>query len=123
MSPNPRKPTPPKGSGPAGRRLWRAVVDEWDFEEWELALLREAVRTVDTLDQLAAIVSEAGLLVQGHDGPRVHPALVEQRQLKIALARILAALRLPDGEEGDESSGRRQRRAGARGVYKLKAVK
>lgn len=117
-----RAPAPPKGSAVGGRRLWRSVLDSFDLEEHELALLREAVRTVDTLDGLAAIVADEGLIVSTPTGPRAHPALVESRQLKIALARLLAALRMPDGEAGDESQGRRQRRVGARGVYKLRSV-
>lgn len=111
-------PAVPAGTGPSGRKLWRAVVGDWHLEEHELVLLREAVRTVDLLDALAAIVATDGPVIVAKSGPRAHPALVEARQLKIALARLLAALRLPDGADGDESAGRRaQRRVGARGVY------
>src|SRR4051794_16170619 len=116
-----RKPVLPKGTGQSGRKLWASVVDEWLLDEHELALLREAVRTVDVLDKLDAILKRQGLIVDGgKSGPKTHPALVEARQLKIALARIFGALRLPDGEDGTESQGRRQRRVGARGVYKLR---
>jgi hypothetical protein len=110
------------GFGPSGDRLWSKLTAEFEFEEHELALLREACRTVDLLDDLAAVVAADGAIIAAKDGPRAHPAVVESRQLKIALARILAALRLPDGEAGDESQGRRQRRVGARGVYRLRGV-
>lgn len=115
----PRKPATPAGAGPSGKRLWRSVVDSYELEVHELLLLKEAVRTVDLLDDLAKLVADDGPVTQDRFGQdRVHPALVEARQLKIALARLLAALRLPDGVEGDESQGRRtQRRVGARGVY------
>jgi hypothetical protein len=54
---------------------------------------------------------------------RVHPALVESRQLKVAFARLAAALRLPAGDESDPGASRRpQRRMGARGVYGPRAV-
>ena len=54
-------------------------------------------------------------------GRRAHPALVEARQQRIALARLLAALRLPAGEE--EAGDRRpQRRMGVRGVYGVGGV-
>jgi hypothetical protein len=116
----PKIPAVPKGTGPSGRRLWRAVLSEYELDEHELALLREAVRTVDTLDRLAEIVKRAGdIVVIGDKGPKVHPALVEARQLKIALARLLAALRLPEGEQLD---GRPQRRVGVRGTYGLRSV-
>jgi hypothetical protein len=105
---------PPKGAGPGGRKLWRDVVGKYDLEEHELALLREAVRTVDDLDALAAVMADQGVTI----GARVNPALVEARQLRIALARLLGALRLPAGDEEDPTVGRRpQRRIGARGVY------
>ena len=43
---------------------------------------------------------------------------VEARQLRISLARLVGALRLPAGDEDDQPAGRRpQRRGGARGVY------
>lgn len=104
-------PRPPTGTKASGKRLWESVVGEFELEEHELALLREAVRTVDLLDALDVAVRRDGVL--GPDG-RAHPAAVEARQQKIALARVLAALRLPSG---DESAARPQRRVGARGVY------
>jgi hypothetical protein len=72
-------------------------------------------RTVDVLDQLDAVVRRDGPVVGGQRGPKAHPALVEARQLKIALARLFGALRLPDGAVGDESRDRR--RVGVRGTY------
>ncbi|SFO52706.1 hypothetical protein SAMN05216207_107811 [Pseudonocardia ammonioxydans] len=92
--------------------MWDAVLGDFELEEHELALLREAVRCVDTLDQLDAIV-------RADSGPidpsgRVHPGVVEARQLRVTLARVLAALRLPSG---DEDEARPQRRAGVRGTY------
>jgi hypothetical protein len=109
-------PTPPDGAGPSGLALWRDVLSKYDLEQHEVALLREAVRTLDNLDSLADVVARDGITT----GAKVHPALVEARQLRIALARLLGALRLPAGDEDDQAAGRRpQRRVGARGVYSL----
>lgn len=115
-------PKPPAGLASAGKRLWTSVLTAWDLEEHERALLLEAARTVDVLDRLAEIVARDGDMVATSQGPRMHPAVVEARQLRIAFARQVAALRLPDGESGDESLGRRQRRSGVRGMYKLRSV-
>ncbi len=115
-------PKPPSGTRASGRRLWASIVTVFELEEHELALLREAVRTVDTLDRLDALVRADGGMIFTPSGVKVHPGLVEARQLRIALARLLAALRLPDGEVGAESQGRRQRRAGARGVYGIRGA-
>lgn len=104
-------PRTPTGLRAAGRRLWDSVTGAFELEEHEIALLTQAVRTVDLLEQLDAAVRRDGPL--GPDG-RAHPAAVEARQQRIALARMLAALRLPSG---DEDASRPQRRVGARGVY------
>ncbi len=50
------KPKAPNGLRAPGRRLWQSVVDDFELEEHELALLVEAVRTVDLLDLLDARV-------------------------------------------------------------------
>ena len=117
-----RIPPAPTGAKAAGKRLWRSILADYELEEHEAALLREMVRTVDRLDELHALVEAVGVMVAG----RLHPAMVESRQLRIALARLAAALRLPAGDEdsGDAKSGTRrpQRRVGVRGPYRLRGV-
>lgn len=118
------KPKAPRGLRAPGRRLWDSVLDEYELEEHELALLVEAVRTVDLLEQLDARVRKEGPIVASPQGTKANPAAVEARQQKIALARLLAALRLPAGEEEDTQAGARrpQRRVGARGVYGIRGA-
>lgn len=114
-----KAPEPPKGTGPSGRALWTDVLGKYELEEHEQALLREAVRSVDQLDELHAIVQREGTIVDGPGGsPRMHPAAVEARQLRIALARVIAALRLPADDDG--TLHRPQRRVGVRGIYSVK---
>jgi hypothetical protein len=110
----------PEGLHSSGRALWRSVIGEYELEQHEAVLLLEACRACDLLDDLARIIDAEGPMIDG----RVNPAVVEARQLKIALARLVAALRLPAGEEGDEQQGARrpQRRVGARGVYQLRGA-
>jgi len=116
-------PKPPPGTRAPGRRLWASVVADFELDTYELALLAQATRTVDTLNTLDAIVRREGEMVESTTGSvKVHPALVEARQSRIALARLLAALRLPDGEDGAGTTGRRQRRVGARGVYGIRGA-
>ncbi len=86
-------------------------------------LLVQAVRTVDLLEELDERVRADGALHDSPQGLRAHPAAVEARQQRIALARLMAALRLPSGEEGDQQAGvRPQRRVGARGVYGIRGA-
>jgi hypothetical protein len=101
------------GCGPAGKALWKSLVGEFELAEHELALLRQACRVADACDDLQAIVDEEGALVEGH----VNRALVELRQQRIVLARLVVALRVPMGEQ--PTAGRSQYR-GARGVYAIR---
>jgi hypothetical protein len=110
--------TSPTNLRAAGKRLWASVADEWDLDEHEAAILLEAARTVDLLTQLDAAVRRDGPLVSTDQGPKVHPAAVEARQQRITLARLIAALRLPNEETG----ARPQRRGGARGSYGIRGA-
>lgn len=106
-------PSAPSGLAEPALRLWRSITTVYDLEEHEYALLIEACRTVNLLDELERAVQRDGALIDdGKGGTKIHPAAVEQRQQRIAMARMLAALRLPD--EGDEA---RTQRRGIRGVY------
>jgi hypothetical protein len=105
----------PDGTGEAGRRLWHAVVDDFELAEHELALLRQAVAVADACEALQEAVDRDGLVVAG----RPNALLTELRMQRILLARLVVALRVPIGDAEDE--GRTQRR-GVRGVYALRSV-
>lgn len=108
---------PPKGAGVEGRRLWRAVLKEYELEEHELTLLRQAVRVADMCSDLQEVVDREGPLLAG----RAHPALVELRAQRILLARLVVALRVPMGEREGAEPQRSQYR-GTRGVYGVRSV-
>lgn len=76
-------------------------------------LLLEVCRTADLLDALKLKSMPMGTVLPWGVGVRAHPAAVELRQHPIALARLLATLRVP----GDEPQERQAR--GARGVYDM----
>ncbi len=110
-------PAPPRGTRAAGRRLWRAVLEGWELQEHELALLRQAVRVVDVCEALHRLVDDQGPLL----ADRVHPALVELRQQRVLLARLIVALRVPLGEAEEEPAvGARTQRRATRGVYAIR---
>ena len=111
-------PRPPNGLRTSGRTLWRAVVRDFELDEHEVVVLREACRTADSLDALQALLDEEGTMSSTSQGPRVHPALPELRQQRIALARLITALRIPAGVEDDGRTGPRA----LRGVYRLGGV-
>jgi hypothetical protein len=93
--------------------LWSSIVADYDLDEHELALLTQAVRTVDLLERLHELVIGNPVM----DGDKPHAAVVEARQQRITLARLLAALRVPMGEQDEDAPPRTQRRVGVRGVY------
>lgn len=106
-------PRPPKGLGSSGRALWRAVLGDFELDEHETSILRQACRLADLCDVLQATVDAEGVMSESSQGSRVHPAVTELRQQGIALARLMTALRIPAGEQ----DGRAQSRPGVRGVY------
>ncbi len=102
----------PEDTGADGRRLWDAITREYELEEHELVLLRQAVRVADTCTDLQAMLDRDGLLLRD----RIHPASVELRQQRLLLGRLIVALRVPLGDTGDEHASRTQYR-GLRGPY------
>ncbi len=114
-------PKAPIGTRAGGKRLWKSVLGDFHLDEHELALLVEAVRCVDTCDELDARVKLDGAIVNSPQGLKAHPAAVEARQQRITLARLVVALRVPLGEDGDKArDARPQRRGGFRGVYPVR---
>lgn len=98
---------PPKFTRLTGEALWSAVLNRYELEQHELLILREIVRSVDDLDRLANITGRQGA-VSANGG--IHPALAEARQLRMTLAALIGALRLPDEKEDDQVALRRPRR-------------
>jgi hypothetical protein len=104
--------------GTAGRRLWRTTTAAYDLAEHERAVLLAACRTVDTLERLEAAVAAVDLA----DWRRARGLLVEVRQQRITLARLIAALRVPDAEDDAEPEKRpRLQHRQLRGVYGVQA--
>ena len=110
-------PRAPASSGAAGRRLWRAVLADFELAEHEQVLLRQACPVADVCEGHQHRVDEDGPLVTTRLGKqRAHPALVELRQQRLVLARLIVALRVPLCDQGPEAAPRTAYR-GLRGVY------
>ncbi|GAA1363022.1 hypothetical protein GCM10009596_23450 [Arthrobacter rhombi] len=102
----------PRGLGSAGKALWEATTSEFELMDHELAQLEEACRTRDRIRELDKAVKDDGLMISSSQGSRLHPAVAEGRQQRLALARILATLRIPGLEEDSLPPAR-----GVRGVH------
>lgn len=101
----------PRGLQAAGKRLWEVSTTEFEWAEHELALLEEACRVRDRIVELDAAVKDDGLMIPSSQGSRVHPAVSECRQQRLAMARLLATLQIP-GLDDDLPAARP-----VRGVY------
>lgn len=91
----------PSGLGNAGRAMWKsihdALGDEFELDDRERQILTLACRQRDDLAALEATLRKDGRTVRGSVGqPRLHPAVAEARQARLAIARLLGQLALPD---------------------------
>ena len=108
----------PDGLGEKGRRLWDAVSGDFELAEHELAVLEEACRVRDQVEKLREAVEKDGTMISSSQGSRLHPAIAESRQQRLALARLLATLAVPGLEDEELPNSR-----GVRGVYTGKGRK
>jgi hypothetical protein len=119
------QPQPPKGTGPAGRRPWRSVNENYELSGADLEILKHAASIADDIAGLEPMLKLGPFLKDPNTGlPRANPALVQKRQLVIVLARLLSAIRVV-GDAAEDEHDRPQRRVGFKGTYggTLKAVK
>jgi len=93
----------------AGKALRSALQARYELEPHELVILDSAAATADLIADLQGVVDRDGVVVDG----RPNPALVEVRQQRIVLGRLLAALHIPTADDG---RSRKQPR-GPRGFY------
>lgn len=111
------RPRPPEGLRTAGKRLWRDIhrqlVEEAELTERETAILLQACKQADDLARLEEAVESGGVEVPGSMGQtRLNPALIELRQGRIVLMRLLGELDLSEPEEpADTARSQRARHA------------
>jgi hypothetical protein len=96
MSANPQQ-RPPKGLARAGRAKWREATQQYVFDPAESAVLLQICRVLDHLERLECESAASPAVVKGSRGqPVVSPILQEIRLQSVALAKLVAALDLPD---------------------------
>jgi hypothetical protein len=81
----------------------------------EVALLATARQLVDHLDALEQVIAKDGALLTSSTGVvRVHPAVVEHRQIAATVPRVLAAIIVGDSTAGTGKHPAKVRAARAR---------
>jgi len=138
-STNHRAAPAPKGLGPGGRALWRAIASEHDLDGMQRVQLTEACRMKDRCDKLDAALRGDGhtwmqLVVDVQsDGTiyelRITNALSKANETANSMKQLLAALRLPDTATGKRPQQRPPRGAqkptqpgGAQGGAKISSM-
>jgi hypothetical protein len=87
----------------------------------EALLLKQVCRTADLVERLEGVVAAA----EPSSSVAARHAVVELRQQRMTLARLIAALRLPSGlqqDEADAAARARDQRRSMRGFYGLRSV-
>lgn len=102
----------PAHLGDAGRELYSAAVEGFDLTIPETSALLQAAETLDTLRELEDALREHGRITPTG---RPSPLLVELRQQRAILVRLLGLLDLREDEEEDrQTATSRAARAAAR---------
>ena len=84
----------------AGRRLWDAVLPDYELDPAELRALEAACRTLDELGRLEREIRKSPTLTVGSTGQVVvHPLFGEVRAHRTVLARLLREVGLAQAEE------------------------
>ncbi|ORA31565.1 P27 family phage terminase small subunit [Mycobacterium aquaticum] len=101
----------------AGKRLWRSLTREFEFNSAELALLHQLCATIDEIAALKTVLTTTKPVVKGSRGqPRPNPLLAEIRAHRKSADQLVCALGLPvDGETvGRRRSAQAKQAADAR---------
>lgn len=88
------------------------VLRPFELAPHEELVLLQACRIADSLDKLQRSMVDQEAMIESPQGAKVHPALVESRQRSLALAKIMASLRVPFGDDDKQP----QNRSGVRSV-------
>jgi P27 family predicted phage terminase small subunit len=101
-----RLPQPPRHLSAESRRWWREIVTDYELEAHHLRLLQAACECWDRVLQARAAVERDGAYYRDRfEQIKPHPALAEERQSKVLMARLLRELAL-DVEAPNDSVGR-----------------
>jgi hypothetical protein len=89
----PSYPPPPKKLAKSGTSLWREVQAEFAIEDvGGRELLFQCCQAKDRLERLQVRIDADGEIVRTPSGPKLHPAVAEERALRGFIVRTLTKL-------------------------------
>jgi len=90
----------PDGLGERGAAFWAHAVEVFEADRHEQELLVQVCRLLDRADELQSEITGHGVVLTTSRGDRrPNPAVAEERQLSLALGRLLAQLEIPAEDE------------------------
>ncbi len=92
---------PPANLSAEAKRLWRATVEEFEFESGaDLALLRQLCESIDGVRACQKRVRKDGMMIRGASGQlRHHPLLAAEAEYRRAVLACVRALRITSAPE------------------------
>ncbi|GGA72533.1 hypothetical protein GCM10011490_24130 [Pseudoclavibacter endophyticus] len=94
----------PPGLSAAAQKVWRETLQVYDLDEHEYPTLEAACRELTLVARIEDVLKDSKLIVRGSMGQEVaNPLLAEVRQHRAAYIAFMKALRLPEGEQAEES--------------------
>lgn len=106
-------PAAPRPLTDRSRKLWRAVLGQYELSDAELAVLEQALRSLDRADQAAEVLTKEGLMtVDRYGATRSHPAVDIELRHRTTFARLIGQLgvKLPAETPGPRRGARAGRR-------------
>ncbi len=87
-------PPPPAGLSAEARKLWSDVINEFELPAHAAKTLHVACQTLDRLRQSQKAIAADGIVIDGRQGPRPHPAIAIERDSRTAFLRAMRELGL-----------------------------
>jgi hypothetical protein len=88
-------PEPPRKLGPTGGDLWRTVQAEYAIRDCGgVETLMQVCAAVDRLEAIAERISRDGEVIETARGPKAHPLLRDEIQIRAFIVRSLTRLGL-----------------------------
>lgn len=101
-------PVRPKDLGPAGRKLWAAIVAGWELADHEVLVLADACRQADRAAEARRLIDAEGITVEsGRAGLKPHPAVAIERNAQASVVTLLRSIGIAAGAEQVRNRGGR----------------
>jgi hypothetical protein len=90
----------PAGLQTRGQAFWAHATSTFGFDQHEQEVLQQVCRLLDRADSLQAVILADGVMTEDRFGQaKPHPAVGEERQVSLALGRLLSQLEIPGEDE------------------------